>query len=217
MSGLISYFHRVAKPGRERRRLLMTIFGVCCSGISVGFFKQANFGIDPFQTLCTGLHNVIPIDYGTLYVIINAVLLGLVFVLDRHYISLGTFVNLFLIGYVVDFSNHLIYAVMGDPSMALRIFYIILAMLILCISSAMYFTADMGVSTYDAIPLYLASKKIAPFRVIRICTDLICVGVGFAFGCMPGVGTILTALCMGPLVSFFNEKLAKPLLEGKNG
>lgn len=215
MSNLASYFQRITRPGRERRRLLMTVFGVCCSGISVGFFKQANFGIDPFQTLCTGLHNVIPIDYGTLYVIINAVMLGLVFVLDRHYISLGTFVNLFLIGYVVDFSNNLIYAVMGDPSMPLRIFYIIFAMLILCISSAMYFTADMGVSTYDAIPLYLASKKIAPFRFIRICTDLICVGIGFAFGCMPGVGTILTALCMGPLVSFFNEKLAKPLLEGK--
>lgn len=215
MKRLLSFFQAFAKPGRERRRLLMTIFGVACSGISVGFFKQANFGIDPFQTLCTGLHNVIPIDYGTLYVIINAVMLGLVFVLDRHYISLGTFVNLFLIGYVVDFSNNLIYAVMGDPSMALRIVYIIIAMLILCISSAMYFTADMGVSTYDAIALYLASKKIAPFRLIRICTDLICVGVGFAFGCMPGVGTILTALCMGPLVSFFNEKLAKPLLEGK--
>ena len=43
---------------------------------------------------------------------------------------------------------------------------------------------------------------------MRITTDLICVALGFIMGCMPGVGTILTALCMGPLVSFFNEKLA---------
>lgn len=215
MEKLLAFLKPYFKPGLERRRALMTIFGVTTGGLSVGFFKQSAFGVDPFQCLCAGLDNVIPIDFGTLYVIINAVLLLAVFLMDRHYIGLGTFINLFLLGYVVDFSDHMIYTLVGEPGMALRVIYLIIGLVVMCLASALYFTADMGVSTYDAIALYLASKKIAPFRFIRIATDLCCVGIGFAFGYVPGVGTILSAFCMGPLISWFNVKVAQPMLHGK--
>ncbi|MDO4740554.1 MAG: DUF6198 family protein, partial [Eubacteriales bacterium] len=184
-------------------------------GASVGLFKQAAFGVDPFQCLCNGLHHVIPMDFGTLYVIINVVLLVLVFFMNRRFIGLGTFINLFLLGYVIDGSEKLIFALMGEPTMALRIVYIVIGMIVLCFSASVYMTADMGVSTYDAIALHLAEKKIAPFRFIRIATDLTCVFAGWALGFIPGVGTVLTALCMGPLVSFFNERFSKPMLYGR--
>lgn len=216
MEKLLSFLKPYLRPGLQRRRALMTIFGVTTGGLSVGLFKQSMFGVDPFQCLCSGLDNVIPIDFGTLYVIINAVLLLLVLALDKHYIGLGTLINLFLLGYVVEFSENAIYALMGDPSMALCIIYLIVGMVVLCLASALYFTADLGVSTYDAIALYLASKKIAPFRFIRIATDLCCVGIGFVFGYKPGVGTLLSAFFMGPLISWFNDHVAKPLLYGKN-
>ena len=44
----------------NRTRLIMTVFGVVVSAISVGFFRQAAFGTDPFQCMCAGLDNVIP-------------------------------------------------------------------------------------------------------------------------------------------------------------
>lgn len=215
MEKLLDFLKPYFKPGLERRRALMTIFGVTTGGLSVGFFKQSAFGVDPFQCLCAGLDNVIPIDFGTLYVIINAVLLLAVLLMNRHYIGLGTFINLFLLGYVVDFSDHMIYMLVGEPGMVLRVIYLIIGLGVTCLASALYFTADMGVSTYDAIALYLASKKIAPFRFIRIATDLCCVGIGFAFGYVPGVGTLLSAFCMGPLISWFNVKVAQPMLNGK--
>lgn len=215
MEKLLDFLKPYFKPGLERRRALMTIFGVTTGGLSVGFFKQSAFGVDPFQCLCAGLDNVIPIDFGTLYVIINAVLLLAVLLMNRHYIGLGTFINLFLLGYVVDFSDHMIYTLVGEPGMVLRVIYLIIGLGVMCLASALYFTADLGVSTYDAIALYLASKKIAPFRFIRIATDLCCVGIGFAFGYVPGVGTLLSAFCMGPLISWFNVKVAQPMLNGK--
>ncbi len=216
MEKLLAILKPYFTPGIERRRALMTIFGVTTGGLSVGFFKQSAFGVDPFQCLCAGLDNVIPIDFGTLYVIINAVLLLAVFLMNRKYIGLGTFINLFLLGYVVDFSNNTIHSLAGDPTMALRVIYLIVGLVVMCLASALYMTANLGVSTYDAIALHLAAKKIAPFRFIRIATDLCCVGIGFAFGYVPGVGTILAAFCMGPLISWFNGKVAQPLLNGKN-
>lgn len=205
------------KPGQPRRRLLMAVLGVAACAVSVAFFKQAAFGTDPFQCLCSGLDRVVPIGYGTLYVLINAVLLVAVLLLDRHYIGVGTLINLFLYGYIVEFCEKWIYATFGDPSMALRVGYLSFAVIAMCAASAIYFTANLGVSTYDFIALYLAKKqRKVPFRFIRIGTDLICTAVGFALGDMPGIGTIITAFFMGPLISFFTRHVAEPMLNGRS-
>ena len=197
----------------NRTRLIMTVFGVVVSAISVGFFRQAAFGTDPFQCMCAGLDNVIPISFGTLYVIINLVLLCVMLLTSRRFIGIATFINMFLTGYIVEFSESVIYGLFGNPSMVTRIIYLIIGIVVMCLASAFYFTADLGVSTYDFIALRLSEvQKRVPFRLIRICTDLICVGIGFVLGFVPGIGTIITAFFMGPLISFFIVRAAKPFL-----
>ena len=195
-------------------RLIMTVFGVVVSANSVGFFRQAAFGTDPFQCMCAGLDNVIPISFGTLYVIINLVLLCVMLLTSRRFIGIATFINMFLTGYIVEFSESVIYGLFGDPSLVTRIIYLIIGIVVMCLASAFYFTADLGVSTYDFIALRLSEiQKKVPFRLIRICTDLICVGIGFVLGFVPGIGTIITAFFMGPLISFFIVRAAKPFLQ----
>lgn len=213
-SRFLTVLRRYFQPGYERRRLLMTIIGVCVTGISVGFFKVANFGVDPYQCLCNGLNNVIPISFGTLYMLINLLTLVVVLIVDRHYIGLGTFINLFLLGYIIDGSEALLTALLGTPGMGVRIVCICVGMIILCFSASLYMTASMGVSTYDFIAMHLAAKKVGPFRLLRIGTDVLCVVIGTVCGCIPGVGTILTAFGTGPLISFFSDHFSKPLLDG---
>ena len=197
----------------QRTRLLMAVFGVVISAVSVGFFKQAAFGTDPFQCLCNGLDKVIPLRFGTLYVIVNVILLSVMLLAARHYIGIATFINLFLTGYIVEFSENTIHRLFGDPGMSVRILYLIIGIAVMCLASAFYFTADLGVSTYDFIALHLSQKQDkVPFRLIRIGTDLICVGIGFALGFTPGIGTVITALFMGPLITFFIDRVSKPLL-----
>lgn len=210
---------------RMRKRILMTVLGIFAGGVSVGFFKTAAFGVDPFQTLMSGLDKLIPIHFGTLYVLTNAVLLLFAFFADRHYINLGTFINLFLLGYVVEFSHNLLLRFFPEPALPLRLLFMLIAILMLCISSSFYFTADLGVSTYDAIALVLANKwHVAPFKYCRIATDLACVLLGCTLYLLAGgklsmlptiagFGTIITAFFMGPLIDYFNIHLAKPFLE----
>ena len=50
----------------KRKRILMSALGVVICGISVGMFKHASLGVDPFQSLMSGLDAVIPIRFGTL-------------------------------------------------------------------------------------------------------------------------------------------------------
>jgi uncharacterized membrane protein YczE len=88
-------------------------------------------------------------------------------------------------------------------------------------------TADLGVSTYDAIALIITGTwKKGKFKYVRIITDLCCIILGVILFILAGnkvadiptiagVGTIITAFFMGPLIEFFNEKIARPMLSGK--
>lgn len=202
---------------QQIKRILMSFIGVIVSGISVGLFRNARFGTDPFQVFANGISNKISfIDFGTLYMIINLLMLVAIFFLNKKYIGISTFINIFLLGYVVDFSDKIVAGIVGDvPSMIVRIGLMTAAVVILCFASAMYFTADLGVSTYDAVALILEERKVGKFKYLRITTDCIRVAIGFALGAIVGVGTLITAFFMGPLIDFFNVHVARPFLYGQ--
>ena len=206
------------------KRIIMSIFGVVICGLSVGMFKHAAFGVDPFQALMSGLDAVIPIRFGTLYVIVNLLLLVFSLVMDRRKIGLATFINLFLLGYVVEFSQAQCGKLFPTIGIGGRVLLLLTGLVILSLASALYFTADLGVSTYDAVALVWSERqKRIPFQFCRIITDSVCVIAGVVlclvsgmsitqiFGSV-GIGTIITAFFMGPLIAFFNRTVARPLL-----
>ena len=211
----------------NKKRILMSAMGVVISAICVGAFKLAAMGVDPFQSLMSGLDALVPIPFGTLYVIVNAVLLLFALAFDRHYIGIATFINLFLLGYVVEFSYATLQAIFPDPGMMTRMISFVFGFVFLCLGSSLYITADLGVSTYDAIALIMSGKwKMGKFKYIRICTDLVCIVIGIALYMMSGgavsgivtfvgAGTVLTAFFMGPLIDVFNRTVAIPMLKGK--
>ena len=210
------------------KRILMSIFGVLICGVAVGFFKRAMFGVDPFQSLMAGLDSIIPINFGTLYVIVNVIMLLFSLIFNRHYIGLATFINLFLIWYIAEFSLNTLEKFFPDLGLPRRAVCLVIGILIICVASSFYMTADIGVSTYDAVALIISNTwHIGKFKYVRIVTDVICVILGVALyflsgspmsgiGAVIGAGTIITAFFMGPLVDFFARKLAKPFLYGKN-
>ncbi len=207
------------------RRILMSALGVAICGISVGMFKHAALGVDPFQSLMSGLDAVIPISFGTLYVIVNLVLLCFALMFDRKKIGLATLINLFLLGYIAQFSQSCAQRLLPEPTLAVRLVLLAVAIVIMCLASAFYFTANLGVSTYDALALIWSEKQSRiKFPICRVITDFVCVLGGVALCRLAGfklkqilgevgIGTIITAFFMGPLIEFFNQKVARPFLE----
>ena len=202
----------------------MSVLGVLVGGISVGFFKLAAFGVDPFQSFMSGVDQLFALDFGTLYIIVNALLLLFALVFDRHYIGLATFINLFLLGYVVQFSYDTLLALFPGASLGLRLMCFLGGFTVLCLSASLYITADLGVSTYDAVALIWSEKqKRIPFFACRVITDFLCVLCGILLCALAGyslreitgqagIGTIITAFFMGPLIDLFSARVAKPFL-----
>ena len=200
------------------RRIWMAALGILLTGVSIGFFRRSMFGVDPYQCFANGLANVIPIRFGTLYMLVNLIQLAIVFFLNRRYIGISTLMNLFLLGYIVEFSDNLLARLFGELQLPSRILFLIIGVVVTCIAAALYYSADLGVSTYDAIPLHIASRRprlfghTLPFKVVRVISDLICTLVGVALGARAGIGTVVTALFMGPLIAFFRRTLSDPLV-----
>ncbi len=202
-------------PEKFSPRIIMTLGGVLLCAIAVGFFKCSLFGVDPFQCFAQGVWGRFfdgTFSYGSYYTGISVIFLVVDLFLDKHYIGVATFVNMFLTGYVVDFSQNMIRGFVPDPTMGIRIAMLLFAVLLMCFASSLYMTSDLGVSVYDAIPIIISNRSRIPFKFMRITTDLICVITGAVCGLLPGLGTLITAFFMGPLVDFFNRKFSEPLL-----
>ncbi len=199
----------------------MSAMGVFICGISVGMFKHASLGVDPFQSLMSGLAGVIPIGFGTLYVIVTLILLLFSLLLDKRKIGIATLINLFLLGYVAEFSQHCCGIVFPEMSIVGRLLLLAAAIIVMCLSTSLYFCADLGVSTYDAVALIWSEKQSRiRFQYCRIICDSVCVTAGVLL-CIAGkgnisgvvgIGTVITAFFMGPLIAFFNRTVALPLL-----
>ena len=209
------------------RRILMSVLGVAISGFSVGMFKFAALGVDPFQTLMSGLDALIPIRFGTLYVIVSVVLILFAIIFDRTKIGIATLINLFFLGYIVEFSQNLWTRMLPGATLTMRLLILLIAIIMLCLASSLYFTADLGVSVYDAISLIWSQRQDRiKFAYCRVISDLVCVVCGTVLLAMAGsgvsgifanvgIGTIVTAFFMGPLVTYFNIHVAQPMLNEK--
>jgi len=204
-----------------KKRIIMTVAGVVVSGIAVGLFGKSGAGFDPFQVFSHGgwmvTEKFIPdISFGTFYTALNLIMLAVIFFTNRRKIGLGTVINIFLVGYLADISEGLLDRILPEPTLLIRGCLLIVAVITLCFASSVYFVADMGVSTYDAVALTVNEKTGIPFRWCRIASDLICVILGFLAGAPVGIGTVITAFFMGPLVDFFSDRVAKPMRYGRN-
>ena len=205
------------EKGNIYKRILMMLIGNVILGTGAGMLRAADFGVDPYQCFVLGIDKALKLGYGTTFVIVNAVFLVLMLILARKMFNAGTLVNMFFLGYIIDFSYSMCMKITSSPSFFVRVVYFIVSILLITFSSAVIYTADMGVSTYDWIALKTAEvQKKVSFKWCRVGTDLVCVIIGLVFSIIPGIGTIVTAFLLGPLVSFFRTYCSEPFLYGRN-
>lgn len=202
-------------------RLWMSVAGVVLTALAVAMFQTAALGVDPFQSFVSGLNALLPLSYGTVYSALCIVLLCFSLVCDRHYLGLATFINLFLLGYMVEFFRKLCFGNIKELTLAGQLGLFAAAFVLMCFSASLYITADLGVSTYDAVALILTNKyHVGKFKIVRITTDVVCVAAGVSFYILSkgtkgletvvGIATIVTAFGMGPFIDWFNRKLVEP-------
>jgi uncharacterized membrane protein YczE len=192
------------------RRLTQLYVGLMLYGASMALQIRAGLGLDPWDVFHQGVAERSGLSFGTVVVITGAGVL-LAWVPLRQRPGIGTVSNVFVIGIAVDVTLALLPAAGSSPAG--------LAMLLAGIglngvASGAYIGAGLGPGPRDGLMTGLVRRSGCSVRVVRTSIEVGVLAAGAALGGTVGIGTVLYAVSIGPLVHVLLPRLtiAQPAL-----
>jgi uncharacterized membrane protein YczE len=178
------------------RRLVQLYAGLALYGVSMALFLHSRLGNMPWDVLHQGIARFVPVSFGTITIATGViVLLGWIPLRQRP--GLGTVSNVLVIGIVVDIALR---ALAVPTNLAVRIAFLLAGVLLNALATACYIGARFGPGPRDGLMTGIVGRFGWPTRLVRTVLEVSVVALGFALGGTLGVGTVVYALAVGPLV-----------------
>ena len=190
-----------ASPGAILLNMLIAAAALFANGFGIYLAIQANIGVGPWDVLSIGVSKTLGILYGTASVAISFAILA-VDVLLREPIGLAMFIDAVVVGKTVDFFNRLD---LVQPCTSLRtgIPMMLLGLVILAYTQYFYMSAALGCGPRDTLLVGLTKRfKRVPIGAVSIALLSVVTLAGWLLGGPVGVGTLIFAFCMGPIMQF---------------
>lgn len=181
---------------RLTRRLVQLYAGLALYGVSMALFLRSELGNMPWDVLHQGVSRFVPVSFGTI-TIATGVLVLLGWIPLRQRPGLGTVSNVLVIGLVVDVALR---AVATPSHLAVRIAFLAAGVVLNAVATACYIGARFGPGPRDGLMTGVVARYGWPVRRVRTVIEVAVVAVGFALGGTLGIGTLVYALAVGPLV-----------------
>ena len=187
---------------RFPERLLRCLVGLGLFGFGIALFLESHLGVPPWDVFHKGVADKLDVSIGVVIIATGVVLLFLWIPL-RQRPGLGTILNALEIGLVVDLAKGSI----GEPDrLWVRAMMLIAGLLVIAVGSALYIGAGLGPGPRDGLMMGLAERGVS-VRLGRTVIEAVVVVAGLSLGGSIGVGTILFAVGIGPLVQALLPRL----------
>jgi uncharacterized membrane protein YczE len=180
------------------RRLGPLVLGLALFGASIALLVRADLGLFPWDVLHQGVARASGLPLGVVVILASVVVLALWIPL-RQRPGLGTVANVVLVGAFVDLTLAALPTVEALPA---RVALLVAGVVLNAAATGLYIGAGYGPGPRDGLMTGLAARGWS-LRWSRLGIELAVLGVGLALGGTVGVGTVLYALAVGPLVQPF--------------
>ncbi len=192
---------------RRVRRFSQLLVGLLLYGVTMAMMVRAVLGLDPWDVFHQGLtalvNRWVPLSYGTVITIISVVVL-LLWIPLRQRPGIGTIANAAIIGFTTDAAL----AVLPEfENLTVRIVVLALAIVGNAVAGALYIGAGLGPGPRDGLMTGLVARGVGSIRSVRTTIELSVLGIGWILGGVVGVGTVLYALSIGPLLHVLLPRL----------
>jgi uncharacterized membrane protein YczE len=167
-------------------------------GVGSGLQVVAGLGLSPWEVLHQGISDRTPISIGVAGIIVGALVLAAWFPL-RQRPGVGTVLNVIVIGLMIDLT---IWLVGPTDVMTLRWVYLLGGVVVVAIGSGIYIGVRLGPGPRDGLMTGLADRGFS-IRRARTLIEGTALGVGWILGGTVGIGTVVVAVLIGPLVQVF--------------
>jgi uncharacterized membrane protein YczE len=188
------------------RRLLQLLVGLAMYGVSLAMFIRAGLGLDPWDVFHQGLAGKAGLSIGTVVVAVSFLVL-LLWIPLRQRPGIGTLCNAVLVGVFADIGLALIPAF---SHLGGQIGMLAGAVVLNGIASACYIGARLGPGARDGLMTGLARRTGWSVRTSRTGIEVVVLGAGWLLGGSIGVGTVVYALAIGPLVQLLLPRFTVP-------
>ena len=181
---------------RLPRRVIQLYAGLVAFAFGEALIVRASLGVIPWDVLHQGLVEQFGLTIGQWSIIIGAIVL-LLWIPLRERPGLGTISNVFVIGAAVD----LFLALLSQPdAIWVRVAYLVVGILINGVATAAYIGARLGPGPRDGLMTGLVRTRGWSVRVVRTGIEVAVVVIGWLLGGNLGLGTVLFAVAIGPVV-----------------
>ncbi len=192
---------------RRPRRFAQLIVGLLLYGITMGMMVRAVLGLDPWDVFHQGLTALInqwvPLSYGTVITIVSVLVL-LLWIPLRQRPGVGTIANAAIIGFTTDATLRVL---PEFSNLTVRIVVLALAIAGNALAGALYIGAGLGPGPRDGLMTGIVARGIGSIRLVRTTIELTVLGVGWVLGGVVGIGTVVYALAVGPLLHVLLPRL----------
>jgi uncharacterized membrane protein YczE len=185
------------------RRVSQLLVGLFLYGIAIALMVRAGIGVSPWDVLTQGLAKQTGLPFGLLTNLIGVAVL-LLWIPLRQKPGIGTVLNVLLIGPSAQLGLWLI-PQQTVPWVQALVFAGGLALL--AIATGLYIGARLGPGPRDGLMTGLHRRTGWKIWIVRTIIEVTVLTIGWILGGQVGIGTLLFALLIGPMVN-----VALPLL-----
>jgi uncharacterized membrane protein YczE len=187
------------------RRVRRLLTGLVAMGAGIGLMADAGLGLGPWDVLHQGLALRTGLSLGSLNIAVGVGVL-LLWLPLRQRPGIGTVLNVLVIGLVVD----LTLALLPEPEhLAVQVPAMLGGVVLMGVGSGLYIGAGLGPGPRDGLMTGVAARGHS-VRSVRTALEVTVLVLGWALGGTVGVGTVVLALAIGPLVQASLEWLGLP-------
>lgn len=181
-------------------KYIKLFLGILLFAIGIVLTIQADLGIGPWDAFHQGISIHTNLSFGQAGILVGVILLFINLFL-KQYIGIGTIVNIIGIGLLIDFFMASAYIQKSD-SIVNGLIMLIIGMFVIALGSYFYIGAGFGAGPRDGLMVGLHLKLNKPVGMIRGSIEIITCFVGFLLGGKIGIGTVIIAFGIGPIVAF---------------
>jgi len=177
-------------------RLPGLLLGLLLFGQGIALMTRAGVGLGPWEAFHQGISIRTGIPMGTVSILVGLPILLLWWPIGERP-GPGTLLNLVLIGTSTNIGLRLLPA---PTEPALQLFQMLLGVLVIGLGSGLYLAADLGAGPRDGLMTGFHHRFGWSIRRARTSIEVSVLVVAFLLGGTIGIGTVVFAFGIGPVV-----------------
>lgn len=186
------------------RRISQLLIGLVLYGVGAALTVEAGLGLDPWTVFAQGISIRTGIGIGWVTNIVGFLIL-LLWIPLRQKPGVGTIANILLVGTAMQLT---LWAVPSVHTPAFQVCMLVGGILVVAVASGLYIGAHFGPGPRDGLMTGFHTRFGWPIWVCRLVIEATVLVIGWLLGGTVGIGTVLFAATIGPLVH-----LALPLMD----